>query len=27
MAIYTIDKQPFHQIPEGLPAFERLPKR
>jgi hypothetical protein len=27
LAIYTVDKQPFHQIPEGLPAFERLPKR
>jgi hypothetical protein len=27
MAIYTIDQQPFHQIPAGLPAFERLPKR
>jgi hypothetical protein len=27
MAIYTCDKQPFHQIPEGLPAFERLPQR
>jgi hypothetical protein len=27
MAIYTIDKQPFHQIPEGLPTFERLPQR
>ncbi|MGA7328179.1 MAG: GFA family protein, partial [Rhodomicrobium sp.] len=27
MAIYTIDKQPFHYIPEGLPAFERLPPR
>ena len=27
MAIYTIDRQPFHQIPDGLPAFERLPKR
>jgi hypothetical protein len=26
-AIYTIDKQPFHQIPAGLPAFERLPGR
>ena len=25
MAIYTIDKQPFHQIPEGLKTFERLP--
>ena len=27
MAIYTVDKQPFHQIPAGLPAFERLPAR
>lgn len=27
MAIYTVDKQPFHMIPEGLPAFERLPQR
>ncbi|MGE0739710.1 MAG: GFA family protein [Hyphomonadaceae bacterium] len=26
-AIYTIDKQPFHVIPEGLPTFERLPGR
>ena len=25
MAIFTIDKQPFHQIPDGLPAFERMP--
>jgi len=25
MAIYTIDKQPFHQIPEGVPVFERTP--
>ena len=25
LAIYTIDKQPFHQIPEGLRTFERLP--
>jgi hypothetical protein len=25
MAIFTIDKQAFHQIPDGLPAFERLP--
>jgi hypothetical protein len=25
MAIYTIDKQAFHQIASGLPAFERLP--
>ena len=22
-----VDKQPFHQIPDGLPTFERLPKR
>lgn len=27
MAIYTIDKQPFHEIPSGLPTFERLPPR
>jgi hypothetical protein len=27
MAIYTIDKQAFHHIPEGLPAFERMPPR
>ena len=27
MAIFTIDKQSFHQIPEGLPAFERMPQR
>jgi hypothetical protein len=27
MAIYTIDKQPFHHVPDGMPAFERLPKR
>lgn len=27
MAIYAIDKQPFHQIPAGLPTFERLPGR
>jgi hypothetical protein len=25
VAIYTIDKQAFHAIPEGMPAFERLP--
>jgi len=23
--IYTCDKQPFHQIPEGIPAFDKLP--
>jgi hypothetical protein len=27
LAIFTIDKQTFHQIPEGMPSFERLPKR
>jgi hypothetical protein len=27
MAIFTVDKQAFHQIPEGLPSFERLPQR
>jgi hypothetical protein len=27
MAIYTIDRQAFHTIPDGLPTFERLPKR
>ena len=24
-AIFTVDKQPFHQIAEGVPAFERMP--
>jgi hypothetical protein len=27
LAIYTIDKQPFHTIPDGMPTFERLPAR
>jgi hypothetical protein len=27
MAIYTIDKQAFHQIADGMPVFERLPRR
>ena len=27
MAIYTVDAQDFHHIPEGMPRFERLPKR
>ena len=27
IAIYTCDKQAFHHVPEGLPAFERLPQR
>jgi hypothetical protein len=25
MAIYTIDKQPFHHVPSGVPTFERMP--
>jgi len=25
MAIFCIDRQPFHSIPEGIPAFDRLP--
>jgi len=25
MAIFTVDRQPFHHIADGLPAFERLP--
>lgn len=25
MAIFTVDKQSFHQIPQGLRTFERLP--
>jgi hypothetical protein len=27
LAIYTVDKQAFHHIPDGLPTFERLPNR
>jgi hypothetical protein len=27
MAIYTIDKQAFHHIPEGVRTFERRPPR
>ena len=27
IAIYTAEKQPFHVIPDGMPAFERLPQR
>jgi hypothetical protein len=27
MAIYTVDKQPFHHLPSDLPAFERMPPR
>jgi hypothetical protein len=26
-AIYTCDKQAFHQIPQGMPTFEKLPAR
>ena len=25
MVIYTIDKQPFHHVPEGVPTLERVP--
>jgi hypothetical protein len=25
MVIFTIDKQTFHHVPEGVPAFERTP--
>jgi hypothetical protein len=25
MAIFTIDRQSFHHLPEGVPAFERTP--
>ncbi len=27
VAVYTVDRQPFHLIPEGMPCFERLPPR
>jgi hypothetical protein len=27
MAIFTVDKQDFHHIPDGLPVFERMPQR
>jgi hypothetical protein len=27
VAIFTIDKQSFHHIPDGLPSFERMPGR
>ncbi|MBX3548224.1 MAG: GFA family protein [Xanthobacteraceae bacterium] len=27
IAIYTVDKQPFHLIAEGVPAFDRLPNK
>lgn len=25
MVIFTIDKQPFHHVPAGVPTFERVP--
>jgi hypothetical protein len=25
MVIFTIDKQAFHHVPEGVPTFERVP--
>jgi hypothetical protein len=25
MAIFTIDKQSFHHVPDGIPTFERVP--
>jgi len=25
MAIFLCDKQPFHQVPEGVPTFDRTP--
>ncbi|MGE0845140.1 MAG: GFA family protein [Flavobacteriaceae bacterium] len=27
IAIFTEDIQPFHHVPEGVPAFEKLPPR
>jgi hypothetical protein len=27
MAIYAVDRQPFHIMPETLPIYERLPPR
>jgi len=25
MVIFTVDKQSFHHVPEGVPTFERVP--
>ncbi len=25
VAIFTVDQQPFHHVPEGVPSFEHLP--
>ena len=27
MAVFTVDKQAFHHIPDNMPVFERLPPR
>ena len=27
MAIFTVDRQPFHLVAEGVPTFDRLPPR
>lgn len=27
MVIFTVDKQSFHQLPPGVPSFERVPGR
>lgn len=27
IAIYAVDRQPFHVVAEGVPCFERLPQR
>jgi hypothetical protein len=27
MAIYMVDNQPYHRVPEGIATFERLPGR
>ncbi len=27
LAIFTIDRQPYHHVPDGMPTFERLPSR
>ncbi|MGE0666824.1 MAG: GFA family protein [Sphingomonadales bacterium] len=27
MAIFAVDRQPFHVIPEGIPVFDRFPGR
>lgn len=26
VAIFTVDQQPFHMIPEGVPSFKRMPE-